>query len=88
MIESTKKDIIIKKYGFYAYLKGLEKGVGFILFNEDDDVVEGVKLSIGKAEKAVFKRKVFEDLLAYDYLEYVELLPKSVWKEFKKIYEK
>ncbi len=88
MQESNKKQTTIKKYGFYAYLKGLEKGLGIIIFEENNDTIEGVKLGIGKTEKVSFKRETFESLLIYDYLEFVELLPKKVWKEFKKIYEK
>lgn len=88
MQESNKKQITVKKYGFYAYLKGLEKGLGIIVFQENKETVEGVKLGVGKTEKVFFKRDVFENLLAYDYLEFVELLPKKIWKEFKKVYEK
>ena len=88
MQESKEKKIIIKKHGFYAYLKGLEKGLGIIIFKEDDSVVEGVKIGIGKTEKVCFKKETFENLLSYDYLQFVEILPKKVWKEFKKIYEK
>lgn len=88
MQESNKKQITVKKYGFYAYLKGLEKGLGIIVFQENKETVEGVKLGVGKTEKVIFKRDVFENLLAYDYLEFVELLPKKIWKEFKKVYEK
>lgn len=88
MQESNEKQITIKKHGFYAYLKGLEKGLGIIVFQENQETVEGVKLGVGKTEKVIFKRNVFENLLAYDYLEFVELLPKKIWKEFKKVYEK
>lgn len=86
MQRSTEKTTTVKKYAFYAYLKGLEKGLGLIVFDENNQKVSGVKIGIGKSEKFSFDRKTFEDLLAYEYIEYVELLPKSVWKEFKKIY--
>jgi hypothetical protein len=87
MQTSNKKSICVKKYAFYAYLKGLEKGLGLIIFEENEQKVNGVKIGIGKTEKFSFDRKTFESLLAYEYIEYVESLPKNVWKEFKKIYD-
>lgn len=79
----------IKKYGFYAYNKDLnENGLGLIIFEEDDKNIKGVRLRVGNSEKFEMTRLFFENLLVYEAIEYIELLPKTVWKEFYKIYKK
>ena len=85
---SAKKKILeIRKYGFYAYIKGLDKqGLGVMVFDVDDQEVKGVTLKVGQTLKMSMTRAAFENLLAYEILEFVELLPKTVWKDFKKVY--
>jgi hypothetical protein len=79
----------IKKYGFYAFTKDLnENGIGLIIFEEDEKNIKGVRLRVGNSEKFEMTRTIFENLLVYEGIEYVELLPKTVWKEFYKIYKK
>jgi len=79
----------IKKYGFYAFTKNIsENGVGIIVFDSDSAEVSGVKLQIGKTDKIKIPRKKFESLLAYNILEFIQLLPKNIWKEYKKVYNK
>jgi len=77
----------IEKYGFYAYIKGLEKGLGLVVLGIDTDV-SGVKLHIGKIERFSMKKTEFERLLNYDIIEFVDIVPKFVWKEYKKTYDK
>jgi hypothetical protein len=79
----------IKKYGFYAFNKDLnENGIGLIIFEEDEKNIKGIRLRVGNSEKFEMTRTIFENLLVYEGIEYVELLPKTVWKEFYKIYKK
>lgn len=84
---SNNKKFDIKIHGFYAYIKGLEKGLGLVVFSIGD-TVDGVKLGIGKTEKFTMKRDEFDALLAYDAIEFVEVLPKFVWKDLRKTYNK
>lgn len=89
MAESTeKKEVNVKKYGFYAFTKDLSDGIGLIVFQEDSSTVEGVKLRIGGCEKFSMKRSKFEAILIYNLIEFVEILPKKAWKEYKTIYNK
>lgn len=88
MQQSKEKNILIQKYGFYAYLRGLEKGLGIIVLDVNETEIKGIKIGVGKSEKISLKKNIFESLISYDYIEFVELLPKKVWKEFLKIYEK
>lgn len=75
----------IKKYGFYAFNKNLsENGVGLIIFEEDDKNVKGIRMKVGNSEKFEMTRTGFENYLVYDVISFVELLPKTVWKEFYK----
>lgn len=79
----------IKKYGFYAFDKDFaQNGMGLIIFEMDDKNIKGIRLKIGNPEKFEMNRILFENLLVYENIEYVELLPKSVWKEFYKVYKK
>ncbi len=79
----------IKKYGFYAFGKDFaQNGMGLIIFELDDKTIKGIRLKIGNPEKFEMNRILFENLLVYETIEYVELLPKTVWKEFYKIYKK
>lgn len=79
----------IKKYGFYAFSKDFtQNGMGLIIFEMDDKTIKGIRLKIGNPEKFEMNRILFENLLVYENIEYVELLPKSVWKEFYKVYKK
>lgn len=73
----------IKKYGFYAYIKGLEKGLGLVVFDIGKNIT-GVKLCVGKSEHFSIPKESFETLLAYNTLEFVEIVPKFVWKEMKR----
>jgi hypothetical protein len=79
----------IKKYGFYAFNKDLnENGIGLIIFEEDEKTIKGIRLKVGNSEKFEMSRTTFESLLIYNGIEYIELLPKTVWKEFYKNYKK
>lgn len=84
---NTKKDLTIKRYGFYAYTKGLEHGLGLLVFDSSEEEVKGMKFHVGKVEKFSIPKQTFENLISYEFLEFIELLPKRVWKEYKKIYE-
>lgn len=77
----------IRKYGIYAFVKDLEKNVAFIVFEETNDTVEGVVLKIGKTEKKSYKKENFKAFLSYKLLEFIEVLPKKVWKEYYKIFK-
>jgi hypothetical protein len=79
----------IKKYGFYVYTKNLaEYGLGLIIFEENNEIVSGIKLIVGGNEKFEMTRQSFESLIIYDVVNFIELLPKTVWKSFYKIYKK
>ena len=79
----------IKKYGFYAFNKNFaENGMGLIIFEEDDKTVKGVRMKIGNSEKFEMSRLGFENYLVYEFITFVELLPKTVWKEYYQIYKK
>lgn len=79
----------IKKYGFYAFNKNLaENGVGLIIFEETEKSIKGIRMRVGNSEKFEMTRLAFENYLVYEIITYVELLPKTVWKEFYKIYKK
>lgn len=81
--------IKIKKYGFYAFSKDFAKnGMGLIIFEMNDKDIKGIRLKIGNPEKFEMNRTLFENLLVYENIEYVETLPKTVWKDFYKIYKK
>lgn len=85
--EKLKKQI--KKYGFYVYTKNLsENGLGIIIFEENDKIVSGLKLIVDGNEKFEMTRQSFESLIIYDIINFIELLPKTVWKSFYKIYKK
>lgn len=73
----------IKKYGFYAYVKGLEKGLGIVVLDIGKNIT-GAKLHVGKTESFSIPKESFETLLAYNTLEFVEIVPKFVWKEMKR----
>jgi hypothetical protein len=79
----------IKKYGFYAFNKNFaENGVGLIIFEENEKNIKGIRMKIGNPEKFEMTRLNFENHLVYDFITYIELLPKTVWKEFYQIYKK
>lgn len=79
----------IKKYGFYAFNKNFaENGMGLIIFDEDDKSIKGVRMKLGNPEKIEMTRLNFENYLVYELITFVELLPKTVWKEYYKIYKK
>lgn len=89
MEESTEKiKKKIKKYGYYAFTKNLtENGLGLIVFDYTDENVSGIILRVGKSDYFNYKMLKFETMLVYNIIEYVELLPKTVWKEFYKTYK-
>ena len=79
----------IKKYGFYAFNKNFtENGMGLIIFDEDDKSIKGVRMRLGHSEKFELSRLDFENYLVYELITFIELLPKTVWKEYYKIYKK
>jgi hypothetical protein len=90
MEQSTKKQTIaeIKKFGFYAYTKDLEKnGLGVIIFDISATEVLGIKMKVGAIEKYSAKKEAFNLALTFGILEFVQILPKMAWKPYKKIYE-
>jgi len=85
---SEKKKQEVKKYGFYACLKDLDKCLGLLVFHIDSDVVEGVKFAPSSVSKFSVTKTYFETLLIYDLIEFVEILPRTAWKEYKAVYNK
>lgn len=83
-----KKKFEVRKYGFYACLKDLEKCLGLLVFHVDESIVEGVKFAPASVSKFSVKKTYFETLLVYGLIEFVEILPKKAWKEYKSVYNK
>lgn len=75
------------KFGLYAITQKLEKGVALIVFDVGEQI-SGVKLGVGKSEKFSLKRTDFENMVSHGLLEYIQLLPKTVWKQYKAVYNK
>lgn len=87
-MEKSTPNLDIKVHGFYAYVKGLEKGLGLVVFDKTDKMISGVKLCVGKTESFQMTKSEFENLIAYGMIEFVESLPKHVWKDLQKSYTK
>lgn len=87
MIPEKKKIIDIQKHQLYAYTKELEHGIGLVVFDIDKNI-SGVKIAMGKTERFSMSRESFESLIIYNKLELVETLPKNIWKDLKKNYNK
>lgn len=76
----------IKKNGFYAYIKNLQDGLALIVL-KNDDLIEGVKLHVGKSERFSFTKEKFDSLLDFQIIEFVEILPRDVIKELQKVFK-
>jgi hypothetical protein len=86
--EKTKNEIHIVNHGFYAYTKNLTSGLGLLILDKTVKIISGIKINHNKLEKFSMTYKNFEALLAYNIIQYVETVPKDVWKEMEIVYDK
>ena len=81
-----KQSSDILQYGLYLYTKDLNINGLSLVVMEVGDNISGVKTSLGKTERFVMTSEEFMKLIKTDTINYVEIIPKAVRKDFQKIY--
>jgi len=76
----------ILQYGLYFYTKDLNiNGLSLVVLEVGDNI-SGIKTSLGKTEKFAMSPEEFMKLIKTDTINFVEIIPKAVRKDFQKIY--
>lgn len=86
MSTEKKNTLHIEEQGYYVYTKNLKEGLSLLIIEIDEKYIGGLKMLISGVEKFHMKKSYFETLLAYNILEYVEIVPKDVYKEMVTLY--
>ena len=76
----------ILQYGLYLYTKDLNINGLSLVVMEVGDNISGIKTSLGKTEKFAMSSEEFMKLIKTDTINFVEIVPKFVRKDFLKIY--
>lgn len=77
----------IEKNGIYAYTEQIkEKGLAIAVLDHNTEKVEGLRMLLDKAENFSMSYDAFCIECDKGFLAFVEILPKFVIKDLKKIY--
>jgi len=77
----------ILQYGVYLYTKDLNINGLSLMVMEVGDNISGIKTSLGKTERFTMPSEQFMKLIKTDTINFVEIVPKFVRKDFLKIYQ-
>lgn len=90
MKKASKKSenvVCVEPRAYYAYVKNLKDGLGFLIIEKENDFVYGLKFKPGNIQKFRASVETIKGLLAYGVIEFTEQVPVEVWKEMSVVYK-